>query len=162
MRPSASRRRAIRSEGSRDFVGPVVTFCHMLLDVGWCTKRSAMQSSPVNSRKMERREHRRRRFWLPVQVDGLPTGFAVSHDASDNGLLLVCSGTPEVGSTVRVTLLIPPGGNVEVTVSAIVVRVTENDEDPEGLWPYKMAVRFNEPVEKLEAYLAQLRNLADE
>jgi len=111
---------------------------------------------------MERREHRRRRFWLPVQVDGLPTGFAVSHDASDNGLLLVCSETPEVGSAVRVTLLIPPGGSVEVTVSATVVRVTKNDEDPDGLWPYKMAVRFDEPVEKLEAYLAELRTPADD
>jgi hypothetical protein len=95
-------------------------------------------------------------------VDGLPTGFAVSHDASDNGLLLVCSGTPEIGSTIRVTLVIPPGGNVEVTVPATVVRVTRNDEDPDGLWPNKMAVQFQEPVEKLEAYLAQLKNPADE
>ena len=111
---------------------------------------------------MERREHRRRRFWLPVQVDGLPTGFAVSHDASDNGLLLVSDGAPEVGSVVRVTLVIPPGGNIEVTVSATVVRVSKNDEDPDGLWPTKVAVRFDAPVEKLEAYLAQLHTPADE
>lgn len=111
---------------------------------------------------MDRREHRRRRFWLPIQVDGLPTGFAVSHDASDNGLLLVCSDAPEVGSTVRVSFLIPPGGNVEVSVFATVVRVTKNDEDPDGLWPNKMAVRFDEPVEKLEEYLRELRSPADE
>lgn len=109
---------------------------------------------------MERREYRRRRFWLPIQVDGLPTGVAVSHDASDNGLLLVCSETVEVGTTVRVTLCIPPGGSVEVSVPATVVRVSENDEDPNGLWPYKMAVRFASPVEKLEAYLAKLPTLA--
>jgi hypothetical protein len=95
-------------------------------------------------------------------VDGLATGFAVSHDASDDGLLLVCSEAPKVGSTVRVTLLIPPGGSVEVSVSATVVRVTKNEEDPDGLWPHKMAVHFEEPVEKLEAYLAQLRTPADE
>jgi hypothetical protein len=112
--------------------------------------------------EMERREHRRRRFWLPVQVDGLATGFAVSHDASDNGLLLVCSETVEVGSIVRVKLLIPPGGNVEVSVSATVVRVASNDEDPDGLWPHKMAVRFLEPVEKLEAYLGKLKSPTDE
>lgn len=111
---------------------------------------------------MERREYRRRRFWLPVQVDGLPTGFAVSHDASDNGLLLVCSDTPPVGSNVKVTLRIPPGGNVEVSVLATVVRVTNNDEDPDGLWPKKMAVRFDEPIEKLEAYLSQLATPADQ
>jgi hypothetical protein len=95
-------------------------------------------------------------------VDGLPTGFAVSHDASDNGLLLVCSEAPEVGSTVRITFSIPPGGSVGVSVSATVVRVTKNDEDPDGLWPYKMGVRFDEPVEKLEAYLGELRTPAED
>lgn len=110
---------------------------------------------------MERREHRRRRFWLPVQVDGLSTGYAVSHDASDNGLLLVCSEAVEVGSPVRVTMLVPPGGSVEITVDATVVRVSKNDEDPDGLWPFKIGIRFDAPVEKLEEYLAQLRNPAD-
>jgi hypothetical protein len=99
---------------------------------------------------------------LPVEVDGLPTGFAVSHDASDNGLLLVCSGSLDVGSTVRVRLRIPPGGSVEISVPATVVRMSKNDDDPEGLWPNKMAVRFHEPVEKLEAYLAQLDTPAGE
>jgi hypothetical protein len=105
---------------------------------------------------MERREHRRSRFWLPVKVDGLPAGFAVSHDASDNGLLLVCAATLDIGAAVRLTLRVPPGGSVEVSVSAKVVRVAANDEDPDGIWPYKMAVRFDEPVDKLEAYLAAL------
>lgn len=105
---------------------------------------------------MERREHKRRRFWLPVRVDGLPAGFAVSHDASDRGLLLVCTTTLDVGASTKLTFRIPPGGAVEVEVVATVVRVSENDEDPDGLWPYKMAVRFDTPVEKLEAYLAEL------
>jgi hypothetical protein len=120
-----------------------------------------MHTGTVSSSRMERREHRRRRFWLPVRVDGLPTGFAVSHDASDNGLLLVCSGTPEIGSSVRVTLVIPPGGSEEVSVPATVIRVAKNDEDPEGLWPHKMAVRFDEPVERLHAYLSEIATPAD-
>lgn len=111
---------------------------------------------------MERREQRRRRFWLPVQVDGVPTGFAVSHDASGNGLMLVCAGTLAVGSTVQVKLSVPPEGGVEVSVPATVVRVSENDEDPDGLWPNKMAVRFNERVDALENYLAKLGSIADE
>jgi len=105
---------------------------------------------------MERREHKRHRFWLPVQVDGLQAGFAVSHNASENGLLLVCSETLAVGSEVEVTLRIPPGGDAEVTVPATVVRVSTNDEDPDGLWPHKMALHFASPVEKLEAFLAAL------
>jgi hypothetical protein len=111
---------------------------------------------------MERREHRRRRVWLPVQVDGLPTGFAVSHDASDNGLMLVCAGTLAVGSVVEVKLSVPPGTDAEVIAPATVVRVSENDEDPDGLWPNKMAVRFNSRVEALETYLAELGSSADE
>jgi PilZ domain len=111
---------------------------------------------------MERREHKRHRFWLPVHVDGLPTGVAVSHDASDHGLLLVCSETLTVGSTVQVTLRVPPGSGVDVTVPASVVRIAENDEDPDGLWPHKMAVRFASPAPELEAYLAALPSSLDE
>lgn len=111
---------------------------------------------------MERREHRRRRFWLPVQIDGLPTGFAVSHDASGNGLLLVCGTTLDVGTTVRLTFRLPPGGPDELGVSATVVRIAPNDEDPDGLWPYKMAVRFDAPVGELEAFLGELTSRGDE
>jgi hypothetical protein len=107
---------------------------------------------------MERREHKRRRFWLPVELDGLPNGFAVSHDASDSGLLLVCSSTLEVGTLVLLTFRIPPGGPVVIQVSARVVRVSANDEDPDGLWPFKMAVQFEEPVPALEAYLGELQS----
>lgn len=105
---------------------------------------------------MERRERKRSHFWLPVQVDGLPTGIAVGHDASENGLMLVCSATLPVGTSVRLAFPLPPGGSDEVTASATVVRVGPNDEDPDGLWPHKMAVRFDAPVEKLEAYLMEL------
>jgi hypothetical protein len=105
---------------------------------------------------MERREHKRRRFWLPVEVEGVAGGVAVSHDASDNGLLLVCSSTLDVGTKVRLTLRIPPGGPVAVPVEAKIVRVSRNEEDPDGLWPYKMAVCFDHPVPDLEAYLSLL------
>jgi hypothetical protein len=109
---------------------------------------------------MERREHKRRRFWLPLEVEGLEGGVAVSHDASDNGLLLVTSSSVPVGTSLQITLTVPPGGPVVVPVTATVVRVTRNDEDPDGLWPYKMAVAFAEPVPDLEAYLEQLPSLA--
>src|SRR5262245_57169385 len=105
---------------------------------------------------MERREHPRLRFWLPVEVDGLEGGVAVSHDASDRGLLLVCKEQVPVGATLGITLRIPPGGPVEVPVRGTVVRSSTNDEDPEGLWPYKVAVAFEEPVPCLEEYLAKL------
>jgi hypothetical protein len=108
---------------------------------------------------MERREHRRLRFWLPLQleVEGtgekIEEGMAVSHDASDGGFLLVCSQRCPVGAPIHLTFSIPPGGPLTVRVGATVVRVSSNDEDPDGLWPYKVAVQFDEPVPDLEAYL---------
>jgi len=110
---------------------------------------------------MERREHRRRRFWLPVEVDGLDGGFAVSHDASEHGLLLVCSSTLDVGASIRITLRLPPGGPKRSAVSARVVRVAPNDEDPQGIWPYKMAVRFDEALPELEQFLSELPEKAE-
>ena len=105
---------------------------------------------------MDRREHERRRFWLPLEVEGLARGVAVSHDASDNGMLLVCSSTLPVGSTVVMILRIPPGGPDTVRVAGTIVRVSRNEDDPEGLWPHKMAVKFNARVPELSAFLSSL------
>ena len=110
----------------------------------------------LHSKRMERREHQRRRFWLPVEVEGLEGGVAVSHDASDNGMLLVCSSTLPVGSAITVILRVPPGDPVSVPARGSVVRVSRNDDDPEGLWPHKMAVKFDAPVPELEAFFASL------
>jgi hypothetical protein len=107
---------------------------------------------------MERREHPRLPFWLPVEVDGLEAGVAVSHDASDNGLLLVCKSEVPVGTRLRIKLAIPPGAGsaVVVPVEARVVRSARNEQDPHGLWPFKAAVTFEEPVPLLMEYLAGL------
>jgi hypothetical protein len=109
---------------------------------------------------MERREHKRLSFWLPVLIDQIEGGFAVSHNASDGGLLLVCARELEVGTHIDIAFRVPPDGPVEVRVAATVVRITPNDEDPEGLWPYKLAVRFEQPVPELEALLERLSNPA--
>lgn len=105
---------------------------------------------------MERRESARRGFWLPVSVEGIAGGVAVSHDASDNGLLLVCPSRPEVGARLRVTFHLPPDGPNEISVPARVVRVSKNDEDPDGLWPYKAGLVFEEVVPELRAFLKSL------
>jgi len=102
---------------------------------------------------MERRGHRRLRFWLPVEVEGIEGGVAVTHDASDTGLLLVSPHACPIGAPLDLRFAIPPGGPVTVEVQATVVRVSKNDEDPDGLWPYKLAVQFDDPVPDLEAYL---------
>jgi hypothetical protein len=109
---------------------------------------------------LDRREYDRLRFWLPVEVDGRQRSFAVSHDASDGGLLLVSDRALDVGAEIRVSFRLPPTGPVEVKQSATVIRVSRNDEDPDGLWPYKVAIRFAEPVPMLRNYLSKLASPA--
>jgi hypothetical protein len=96
---------------------------------------------------VERRIHPRQDLWLPVQVDGTAAGIAVTHNASRNGLLIVTAGRAVVGATVAVAFCVP--GN-ESTALGRVVRVGPNDDDPEGLWPYAMAVEFETPLPDIE------------
>jgi hypothetical protein len=105
---------------------------------------------------MERREHPRRGFWLPVSADGIPGGVAVSHNASDNGLLIVCPAPPELGARLALRFRVPPDGGAEVSVSGRVVRVTPNDEDPDGLWPWKAGLELERTVPELHGYLQTL------
>jgi hypothetical protein len=104
---------------------------------------------------MERREHVRRRFALPVDVEGLGPGAAVSRDGSDGGLSFRCATRFAVGSALQLTIRVPPGGPVTVPLSARVVRISE----PPGAAAarhYEVGVRFDRPVPRLAAFLALL------
>ena len=95
-------------------------------------------------------------LWLPVRVEELSEGMAVTHNASGRGALIVTASVLDVGSPVTITFAIPPDGNEEKTVHGRVVRVEPNRDDPEGLWRHRLAVEFDEPVPDLEAVLTQL------
>ncbi len=94
--------------------------------------------------------------WLPVRVEELSEGMAVTHDASDRGVMLVTASTLDVGSPVTITFQIPPDLHTEKTIQGRVVRVEPNREDPDGLWRHRLAVEFEHPVPELEAILGQL------
>ena len=108
---------------------------------------------------MERVQRHSSRFtvWLPVRVKELPEGMAITHNASGGGLLMVTATTIDVGSPVSITISVPPEGSPEKSVHGRVVRVEPNSEDPDGMWPHKMAVEFDHPVPELDEVL---RNLA--
>jgi hypothetical protein len=95
-------------------------------------------------------------LWLPVRVEELAEGMAVGHDASDRGMLMVTASRLDIGAPVTLRIRIPPDGESERTVVGHVVRVEENAEDPEGLWPHRMAVEFDEPLADVEHALAAL------
>ena len=104
---------------------------------------------------MERRNPRYT-VWLPIRVEELPEGMAVTHNASGRGLLVVTASALDVGSPVSVTIQLPPGGETEKSVHGRVVRVEPNDEDPDGMWPHRLAVEFDHPVPELEEVLKNL------
>ncbi len=108
---------------------------------------------------VEQRERERARVWLPVRLqsdDG--EGLAVTYDASAKGVLMLARVELPVGA--RVTLIFQvPGEDAEPrerAASGHVVRAGPNHEDPEGLWPYRVAVQLDEAAEDLAAELDRL------
>lgn len=88
-------------------------------------------------------------MWIPVKVDQLKEGLAITHDASTRGALILTASTLEAGSEVQVSLKLPDQP-VPRRVTGRVVRVEDNPADPNGLWPHRMAVEFDEEITDLE------------
>ncbi len=104
---------------------------------------AACCSDLIYTRGVERRAPRYT-LWLPVQVQELSEGMAVGHDASALGLSMVTASRLEIGAPVTLTLRIPPESENERTVRGHVVRVERNDDDPDSIWPHRIAVEFEE------------------
>lgn len=102
-------------------------------------------------RTVERRTATRHDLWIPVTVDGLREGIAVTHNASENGLLIVAASQVPIGERMTVTLRNVPGLSPNpLVVSGRVVRSGPNQDDPEGLWPFAMAVELDTNLPDLE------------
>jgi hypothetical protein len=98
---------------------------------------------------MTRRTNERFQVWVPVKVEALREGLAITHDASSRGVLMVTASTLEPGSVVQIALKLP-SEPMPRRVSGRVVRVEPNSDDPHGLWPHRMAIEFDEPQPDLE------------
>lgn len=98
---------------------------------------------------MSRRDNSRYEVWIPVKIDALREGIAVTHDASSRGVLMLTASTLTEGSPVEISLKLPDEP-VPRRVTGRVVRVEANAADPRGLWPHRMAVEFDEEVPDLE------------
>jgi len=98
---------------------------------------------------MSRRDAERYQVWIPVKVDQLREGIAITHDASSRGALILTASKLDPGSPVEISLKLPESA-VPKRVTGRVVRVEENGNDPHGLWPHRMAVEFDEPLSELE------------
>lgn len=108
---------------------------------------------------MDRRTERRFEVWLPVKVDSLKEGIAVTHNVSQGGALMVTASTLEPGAAVHITLNIPDSNETH-ELDGRVVRVEPNVDDPHGLWPHRLAVEFDDAVPELDWALASLKSPA--
>lgn len=106
----------------------------------------------------ERRGGPRFEVWFPVQVepagtDGSGPRITVSRDVSPRGILLSAASELTPGAKVFVTFRVLPDEKTERRVEGTVVRVEPNREDPDGLWPVRLAVEFDERIPELERQL---------
>ena len=105
--------------------------------------------SGLSSNVMTRRTNSRFEVWLPVKVDALREGIAITHDASSTGALMLTASTLDEGAPIEVAIKLPDE-DVPKRVTGRVVRVEPNDDDPHGLWPHRMAIEFDEAVPELD------------
>lgn len=101
---------------------------------------------------VERRGAKRYVLWIPVQVtdDGPELSMlAVSRNISWSGALVIAGASLDIGQRVKLTLQLP-GSAEERRLEGEIVRVEPNEEDPDGFWRYRIAVKFAEPVPDLE------------
>lgn len=76
---------------------------------------------------------------------------AMNHNIGAGGMLMVLGTDLSIGEPVKVTFRLPPG-DVERQLQGTVLRIEPNVEDPEGSWPMRVAVQF----EDVDAALAPL------
>ena len=111
----------------------------------------------------EHRLHERYRAWLPAQIGGesAEMQLAVGHDLSQGGALLVTRSALEVGSSITLEVQVPPNEGPVHQITGTVLRSAPNEADPDGLWPFQIAVAFVQAMPELEEALEDhLDNLA--
>lgn len=112
---------------------------------------------------VQQRQHGRYRIWFPVRVtSNAVDGMAVNHNISAGGMLIALSARLEVDSEVEIRFSVPTAAQSERVMRGKVVRIEDNADDPDGLWPYRMAVAFEDAdpdlIPILERATAQLAN----
>ena len=106
----------------------------------------------------ERRTAKRHALWIPIQMEQGPEiqVLAVSRDISVKGALVIAGAQLEPGSRVEMTVSVPGGDDQQV--GGVIVRVEPNQEDPDGLWRYRLAIDFDRALPQLEEAFQRLES----
>lgn len=104
---------------------------------------------------MQRREYARYRLWFPVQVAaGGQVNLAMNQNIGAGGMLVALAADLKIDDIVSVAFRLPTG-EAERSVNARVVRIEPNSEDPDGAWPFKVGLAFDELAPDLIPYLEE-------
>lgn len=102
---------------------------------------------------VQHRDHARHRLWFPVQLESEDAPkLAVTHNIGAGGMLMALATEIAVGAPVTIKFQLPPDGT-EHTLRGHVLRIEPNTEDPEGAWPHRVAIAFDEVEPELLALL---------
>ncbi len=103
----------------------------------------------------ERRRHERIEIWFPVRmaVGNASEALGVAHDASKAAIRVSAARQLTPGERVKVTFTIVGVQDVEHVIEGTILRMEPNSDDPEGLWPFRITICFDEPIPELEPLL---------
>lgn len=94
---------------------------------------------------------------MQVSADTLGA-LAMTHNVGTGGMLLASPATLEPGQRIQVTFVVPPAPGESAgaprVLDARVIRVDTNPEDPDGAWPNRIALEFDQVEDTLEPLLA--------
>lgn len=99
---------------------------------------------------LDRRGPYRQRGWFSVRLSSEDAdATTVAQNVCEGGVLLVSREPLKVGEAVSLSLHIDPANEPPWMLGGRVVRSHDNEADPNGLWPHKVAIAFNRPVPEL-------------
>jgi hypothetical protein len=112
-------------------------------------------NAPRYAACVQRRDHVRYQIWFPVQLGSdAQAKIAMTHNTSLGGMLVALSSQLTVGELVEVTFRLPPG-DIEHRLTGRVMRLEPNTRDPQGAWPYRAAIAFDEISPQLQPCLEE-------
>jgi Tfp pilus assembly protein PilZ len=80
---------------------------------------------------------------------------AVSRNMSHSGMLMATARQLDEGSSVTLVFRLRLDDPEEHRIEGRIVRSQPNGDDPNGLWPYWVAVEFDQPATDLEPLIEE-------
>jgi PilZ domain len=85
---------------------------------------------------------------------GAQPALAMTHNIGAGGMLIALTTEIDTDEPVVVTFRLPPSDR-EYSLRGHVLRIEANPEDPQGAWPHRIAVAFDEVAPELLPYLEE-------